>query len=139
MRLGCSRCNARRKSLPYSRSAGEGKYVGEVSPQLPRIEATWMVMPTRSPARSRLALRSRQSARGVRSCRKCAWTSISTRALAPALRRLHIVVGAAEVELVGAPGLELQIGILALLVFEHTVLIVDIVEVVDRAFSGGHG
>src|SRR5579884_2079052 len=65
MRSGCSRSSARSAALAYDRSAGDGKYTGEVRPQLPSIEATWIVIPIRSPARRRLALRSRQSAGGA--------------------------------------------------------------------------
>src|SRR5919197_3542199 len=77
MRLGCARCKVRSASLPTVTSRGEGKYVGDVKPKLPTIDATCAVIPIFSPAVRRLWLRSRQSARGVRSWKKWAWTSIS--------------------------------------------------------------
>src|SRR6185312_16978229 len=64
-------------SLPNVTSCGDGKYVGDVWPQVPRMDATWTVMPIRSPARIRARLGNSQSRRPARACRKCAWTSTS--------------------------------------------------------------
>src|SRR6266446_1621376 len=50
MRSGCARCRVSNASLPAVTSRGEGKYVGDVSPNVPRIEATCAVMPILSPA-----------------------------------------------------------------------------------------
>jgi glutamate-1-semialdehyde 2,1-aminomutase len=50
-------------SLPAVRSAGDGKYVGDVCPKLPRMLATWYVTPIASPARRRASLTRCQSPR----------------------------------------------------------------------------
>ena len=52
-------------SLPSVTSTGDGKYVGDEKPYVPSTDATWYVMPMRSPARKRAALTSAQSARPV--------------------------------------------------------------------------
>jgi len=49
------------------------------------------------------------------------------------------LLDAAEIDVVGLAAPELQVVILLLLVFLNTVLIVGIVEVVDRPFARGNG
>src|SRR4026208_1088029 len=99
-------------------------------------------MPMRSPARSRLALRSRPSARGGRSGRARAGASIST-----ALRLVLLVVvgqvgvagfgrSAVQADLVGVLLVQGQIGLFGGLGFGPGRLIIDVVCVVDRGFSG---
>ena len=63
---GSARAMESMTSLPNDTSPGDGKYVGDVCPQLPSTDATCHVMPIRSPARIRAAFTSTQSPRGLR-------------------------------------------------------------------------